>query len=60
MAAATSITLNDVKRARSAIREYVNLSPCILSPGLSAQSNCSFHLKMENLQRTGAYKTAAR
>jgi threonine dehydratase len=56
MAAATSITLNDVKRARSAIREYVNLSPCILSPGLSAQSNCSFHLKMENLQRTGAYK----
>jgi threonine dehydratase len=56
MAAATSITLNDVKRAHSAIRQYVNLSPCSVSSSLSARSDCKLHLKMENLQRTGAYK----
>jgi threonine dehydratase len=56
MASATSITLNDVKRARSAIREHINLSPCSVSACLSARSDCKLHLKMENLQRTGAYK----
>ena len=56
MASATSITLNDVKRAHSAIREHINLSPCSVSACLSARSNCQLHLKMENLQRTGAYK----
>jgi threonine dehydratase len=56
MASTISVTLNDVKRARGAIRDYTNLSPCILSPSLSARSECKLHLKMENLQRTGAYK----
>ena len=60
MAAATSITLNDVKRAHSAIRQYVNLSPCSVSSSLSARSDCKLHLKMENLQRTGAYKDLLR
>jgi threonine dehydratase len=56
MASATSITLNDVKRAHGAIREHINLSPCSVSACLSARSDCKLHLKMENLQRTGAYK----
>jgi threonine dehydratase len=60
MAAATSITLNDVKRAHSAIRQYVTLSPCSVSSSLSARSDCKLHLKMENLQRTGAYKDLLR
>ena len=56
MPAPISVTLNDVKEARSRIREYVNLSPCNESPRLSSQFGCKLFLKMENLQRTGAYK----
>jgi threonine dehydratase len=56
MPPAISVTLNDIKSARNAIRDYVNLSPCNLSPRLSTLADCKFHLKMENLQRTGAYK----
>ena len=55
MASPISVTLNDVKVARAAIRDYVNLSRN-LSPRLSARTDCKLHLKMENLQRTGAYK----
>ena len=45
MAAATSITLNDVKRAHSAIREHINLSPCSASPRLSARSDCQLQFE---------------
>ena len=56
MSAPMSVTLNDVKEARSRIREFVNLSPCNESPQLSSRFGCKLFLKMENLQRTGAYK----
>jgi threonine dehydratase len=56
MASGISVTLNDVRHAQSAISEYINRSPCVLSPRLSEQTDCRLHLKMENLQRTGAYK----
>ena len=56
MSAPISVTLNDVKEARSRIREYVNFSPCNLSQNLSGDLGCRLFLKMENLQRTGAYK----
>jgi threonine dehydratase len=56
MSAPISVTLNDVKEARTRIREFVNLSPCTESPRLSSQLGCKLFLKMENLQRTGAYK----
>jgi threonine dehydratase len=56
MASAMSVTLNDVKAARTAIRNYVNLSPCTLSPLLSGRTDCNLYLKMENMQRTGSYK----
>ena len=56
MSSQISVTLNDVKAAHGKIREHVNLSPCNVSPRLSNQLGCKLHLKMENLQRTGAYK----
>ena len=56
MSAPISVTLNDVKEARGRIREYVNFSPCNLSQNLSGDLGCKLFLKMENLQRTGAYK----
>ena len=56
MSAPISVTLNDVKEARSRIWEYVNFSPCNLSQNLSGDLGCRLFLKMENLQRTGAYK----
>jgi threonine dehydratase len=56
MAWGMSVTIEDVRRARRAIGEYVNLSPCIVSPRLSERTDCNLHLKMENLQRAGSYK----
>ena len=56
MSAPISVTLNDVKEARGRIWEYVNFSPCNLSQNLSGDLGCKLFLKMENLQRTGAYK----
>lgn len=51
-----AVTMQDIQDARNRIREYVNLSPCTPSPRLSADLDCQLFLKMENLQRTGAYK----
>jgi threonine dehydratase len=56
MVSQTSVTLDDIKVARSAIRTYIYESPCPLSPRLSTRTGCNLYLKMENLQRTGAYK----
>ena len=56
MSTPISVTLNDVKEARGRIREYVNFSPCNLSQNLSGDLGYKLFLKMENLQRTGAYK----
>ena len=44
------------RAARSAIRNYVTLSPLNLSPHLSGRTDCQLYLKMENMQRTGSYK----
>ncbi|HEX5958066.1 MAG TPA: threonine ammonia-lyase [Hyphomicrobiaceae bacterium] len=56
MPPAISVALDDIERARAAIRKHTSLSPCIRSHALSARCDCGLHLKMENLQRTGAYK----
>ena len=56
MASGISVTLDDVRHAQSAIGEFINRSPCVLSARLSDHTGCMLHLKMENLQRTGAYK----
>jgi hypothetical protein len=52
MASEISVTLDDIKAARSAIGKYVGASPCVPSPGLGEVAGCELYLKMENLQRT--------
>jgi threonine dehydratase len=51
-----AVTLEDIKAAHIAIGKYISASPCVRSSGLSDLAGCELHLKMENLQRTGAYK----
>ena len=56
MSSPDSVTLADVKAARAAIKDLVVFTPCQHSVKLSALTNTQLSLKMENLQRTGAYK----
>lgn len=58
MVSSMCITVEDVRCARRAIDEYVDRSPCILSPRLRERTDCKLHLKMENLQRAGAERNA--
>jgi len=50
------ITLADVKAAQERIRQSIYLSPCSLSATFSQLTGNSIYLKLENLQRTGAFK----
>jgi threonine dehydratase len=50
------VTLEDVQAALRRIRERIYLSPCARSETLSRVSGTHAHLKLENLQMTGAYK----
>jgi threonine dehydratase len=45
-----------VAAAATAIAGRVERTPLIASPDLSALAGCEIHLKLENLQRTGAFK----
>jgi threonine dehydratase len=45
-----------VEAAAAAIAGRVERTPFIASPDLSALAGCEIHLKLENLQRTGAFK----
>ena len=45
-----------VEAAAAAIADRVERTPFIASPDLSALAGCEIHLKLENLQRTGAFK----
>jgi threonine dehydratase len=56
MSSAISVTSADIKDARKRIEKYINLTPCAYSPNLSTELGCELFFKMENLQRTGAYK----
>lgn len=56
MTSAISVTLDDIRAARAAIGKYIGASPCVASPVLGEMTGCELYLKMENLQRTGAYK----
>jgi threonine dehydratase len=53
--ATTNPTLT-VAGAAAAIAGRVERTPFVASPDLSALAGCEIHLKLENLQRTGAYK----
>ncbi len=50
------VTLDDVRAALGRIRDRIYLSPCARSETLSRLTGTSAHLKLENLQMTGAYK----
>src|SRR5512145_3204589 len=49
-------TLEDIRAALERIREHVHLTPCSRSETLSRLTGTSAYLKLENLQKTGAYK----
>ncbi len=50
------VTLADVKAAHERIRQSIYLSPCTLSATFSQLTGNSIYLKLDNLQRTGAFK----
>ncbi len=54
--AALDVSLFGVERARERIREFIFLSPCLRSAALTRMTGQEIYLKMDNLQRTGAFK----
>jgi len=50
------INLADVKAALHRIRQSIYLSPCTISATFSQLTGNSIYLKLDNLQRTGAFK----
>jgi len=50
------VTLSKIQDALHRIREAIYISPCTRSHGLSELSQSTLYLKLENLQRTGAFK----
>ncbi len=51
-----SVSLDEIKRAEQRIRNDIYLSPCQHSAELSAMTGQQIYLKLDNLQRTGAFK----
>src|SRR6266481_167914 len=50
------ITLPDVQAALERVRQSIYLSPCTISATFSQLTGNSIYLKLDNLQRTGAFK----
>src|SRR5437762_10116615 len=50
------ITLDDIHSALRRIRKSIYLSPCARSETFSRHTGNSVYLKLDNLQRTGAFK----
>src|SRR6202034_1849639 len=50
------IGLQDIQTARERIRNAIRLSPCTYSEAFSALTNNTIFLKLDNQQRTGAFK----
>jgi threonine dehydratase len=51
-----SVTLSSIQAARTRMAAAIYFSPCQLSSDLSELTGLPLHLKLENLQRTGAFK----
>lgn len=51
-----TVNLSDVQRALSRVRASIHVSPCTRSEAFSQITGHNIHLKLENRQRTGAYK----
>ena len=50
------VTLSSIQAALDRIRDAISVSPCAQSSALSTLTGSPVYLKLENLQRTGAYK----
>lgn len=51
------VTLQDIESAHERIRDFINRTPCPKTELFTQQTGCSaLFLKLENLQRTGAFK----
>ncbi|HEY4046445.1 MAG TPA: threonine ammonia-lyase [Acidobacteriaceae bacterium] len=56
MKTALEVSLEEIKRAEDRIRDFIYFSPCQRSAELSAVTGQQIYLKLDNLQRTGAFK----
>src|ERR1700730_10490832 len=52
----SSVTAADVRAAMNRIRSDIIRTPLVLSDAASARAGIPVYLKLENLQRTGAFK----
>ncbi len=50
------VSLDEIKQAEQRIRDFIYFSPCQLSAALSETTGQHVFLKLDNLQRTGAFK----
>jgi threonine dehydratase len=50
------VSLEEIKRAEDRIRSFIYFSPCQRSADLSQMTGQQIYLKLDNLQRTGAFK----
>ena len=50
------VNLDTIEAARARLGNAIHLSPCQLSHHLSERTGLEIYLKLENLQRTGAFK----
>jgi threonine dehydratase len=50
------VTLSDIQSALVRVRKFIYVSPCTKSEAFSELTGHSIYLKLENRQRTGAYK----
>ncbi|HXF11707.1 MAG TPA: threonine ammonia-lyase [Terriglobales bacterium] len=55
-AAAPAVSLPEIRAAMARIRDSIYLSPCARSEYFSQLTGNSVYLKLDNLQRTGAFK----
>src|SRR5436853_7922917 len=55
-AAGKGVTLAEIHSAVARIRDSIYLSPCARSEDFSQHTGNSVYLKLDNLQRTGAFK----
>jgi threonine dehydratase len=55
-AAGKAVTLAEIHAAMARIRDSIYLSPCARSEDMSQLTGNSVYLKLDNLQRTGAFK----
>src|ERR1700746_3303965 len=51
-----TLSLADIQAALQRIRDSIYLSPCARSEYFSQHTGTSVYLKLDNLQRTGAFK----